>query len=68
MNMVSVTSSKLVNVGFDSSAMILRIEFKDGVYEYFGVPERIYNELMEADSKGIYFKRYIKDRYRFVRV
>ncbi|MFE6169893.1 KTSC domain-containing protein [Viridibacillus arvi] len=68
MNMVSVTSSKLVNVGFDPSAMILRIEFKDGVYEYFGVPERIYNELMETDSKGIYFKRYIKDRYRFVRV
>ncbi|MGE7624398.1 KTSC domain-containing protein [Viridibacillus sp. NPDC096237] len=68
MNMVSVTSSKLVNVGFDPSAMILRIEFRDGVFEYFGVPERIYIDLMEADSKGIYFKRYIKDRFRFVRV
>ncbi|WP_234447593.1 KTSC domain-containing protein [Viridibacillus soli] len=68
MNMVSVTSSKLTHVGFDSSAMILRIEFKDGVFEYYGVPERVYNELMEADSKGIYFKRYIKDRFRFVRV
>lgn len=69
MEMKAVTSSKLASVGYDSSAMILRIEFiKDGVFEYYGVPELYYNGLMEADSPGRYFKQFIKDKYRYVRL
>ncbi|RIJ66352.1 KTSC domain-containing protein [Rummeliibacillus sp. POC4] len=69
MEMKAVTSSKLASVGYNSSAMILRIEFiKDGVFEYYGVPELYYKGLMEADSPGRYFKQFIKDKYRFVRL
>lgn len=69
MEMKAVTSSKLASIGYNSSAMILRIEFiKDGVFEYYGVPELYYNGLMEAESHGRYFKQFIKDKYRFVRL
>lgn len=69
MEMKAVTSSKLASVGYNSSAMILRIEFiKDGVFEYYGVPEIHYNGLMESESPGRYFKRFIKDKYRYVRL
>lgn len=69
MEMKAITSSKLASVGYDSSAMILRIEFiKDGVFEYYGVPEMHYDGLMEAESPGRYFKRFIKDKYRYVRL
>lgn len=69
MIMQQVRSSKIKNIGFDSSAMILRIEFiRDGLFEYYGVPERIVTEFLDAPSQGIYFKRFIKDHYRFVRI
>ncbi|MFJ8261132.1 KTSC domain-containing protein [Rummeliibacillus sp. NPDC094406] len=69
MEMKAVTSSKLASVGYQPNALILRIQFiKDGVYEYYGVPELYYNGLMEADSPGIYFKKFIKDKYRYVRL
>lgn len=69
MIMQQVRSSKIQAVGYNASAMILRVEFlKDGVFEYYGVPERIVKEFLDAESLGIYFKRFIKDRYRFVRL
>ena len=67
--MIPVTSSKIKAVYFDAQAMILKIEFlRDGLFEYYGVPERIFNELLEADSPGLFFKRFIKDKFRYVKV
>lgn len=69
MVMKPVNSSKIDSIGFDSSAMILRVKFiKDGVHEYYGVPERVVNEFIDAPSKGIFFKRFIKDKFRYVRI
>lgn len=69
MIMQQVRSSKIQSVGYNNSAMILRVTFfKDGVFEYYGVPERIVKEFLDSDSLGTYFKRFIKDRYRFVRL
>lgn len=69
MIMQPVNSSKIKTIGFNSNAMILRVTFlKDGVFEYYGVPERIVEEFLAAESQGIYFKRFIKDRYRYVRL
>lgn len=64
-----VKSSKIKEVSYNSSAMILRITFiRDGVFEYYAVPKRIVDEFLQADSLGTYFKRFIKDRYRYVRL
>lgn len=69
MIMQQVKSSKIQTIGYNSSAMILRVTFiRDGVFEYYGVPNRVVDDFLQADSSGLFFKRFIKDRYRYVRL
>ena len=69
MNRVPVSSSNLSSVGYDESNHILEIEFHGGrVYQYFDVPKRIHQELMNANSHGKYFHRNIKDNYSYDQV
>lgn len=65
-----VSSSNIASIGYDSDSMILEIEFLRGaVYQYYDVPQSIYDGLMAADSHGKYFAAYIKKGgYRYVRV
>lgn len=57
----SVESSNLASIGYDAENEILEIEFNHGgIYQYFDVPENIYDELMNASSYGQYFDRNIK--------
>lgn len=64
-----VSSSNIRSIGYDSESNTLEIEFHSGdVYQYFGVPESIYNELMYAPSHGSYFHRHIRDRYRWTKM
>jgi hypothetical protein len=64
MNRQSVESSNLASIGYDSENEILEVEFKHGgVYQYFDVPENVYEELMNADSHGIYFSANIRNDY-----
>lgn len=65
----SVVSSNLRSVGYDRAAAILEVEFHNGgIYHYFGVPERIYQGLMDAGSKGSYLATSVKGVYRYQRV
>jgi hypothetical protein len=48
---------------------ILRVTFISGsVYVYKGVPQRIYDQIKAARSKGKYLNRYIKGRFPFEKV
>lgn len=60
-----VISSNLKSVGYDSNTSTLEIEFHSGLYEYYNVPQSIYNGLMDAPSKGSYFHQNIKDVFKF---
>ena len=61
MNRQSVESSNLASIGYDEANKILEVEFKHGgVYQYFDVPENVYEELMNASSHGQYFDSNIK--------
>ena len=56
-----VTSSNIASIGYDADQMILEVEFHYGtVYQYFDVPESVYEGLMAADSHGKYFDAYVK--------
>lgn len=69
MDRIDVVSSDLHSVGYDSSEKVLEIEFNSGgIYQYFDVPEDIYENLMNASSHGKYFHAFIKKIYRFQRV
>ncbi len=65
-----VSSSAIRSVGYDEPRHTLEIEFNNGdVYEYFDVPEHVFNGLMNADSHGRYFHRHVRSAsYRFRRV
>lgn len=65
-----VSSSNIASIGYDAMSEILEVEFNNGaVYQYYNVPKRLYNGLMEADSKGRYFDAYIKKGgFRYSRV
>ena len=69
MNRISVISSNLNSVGYDSSTQTLEVEFNDGsIYHYFDVPSSEHSGLMNASSKGSYLSSNIKGRYRYQRV
>jgi hypothetical protein len=63
----AVESSNIVSVGHESTT--LEIEFKGGaVYQYADVPAAVAADLLQADSIGKFFHRYIKGEYEFVKV
>ena len=67
MNMISVSSSNLDSVGYENHTLYVR--FKNGsLYSYSGVPEYVYNELMDASSKGHYLATYVKGHYPYSKI
>ncbi len=63
-----VQSSSLRTVGYDKETKVLEIEFvQGGVYRYFDVDESVYLGLISADSKGTYFQKNIRGRFRYQR-
>ncbi len=66
MNRTPVSSSNLASIGYEPNSATLEIEFYDGrVYQYFDVPEFVWQGLMQANSHGKYFSAHIKDMYRY---
>ena len=65
-----VTSSNLRSVGYEQATQTLEVEFHNGsIYQYHGVPQRIYDGLMAAPSHGSYLDANVKKGgYRFTRV
>ena len=63
-----VVSSNIDAVGYDEETEILEIEFRVSLYQYEGVPEYMYNDLMNADSVGRFFNENIKDVYPCSRI
>ena len=65
MNRQAVTSSNIASIGYDADSQTLEIEFLNGgVYQYFDVPQHIYDGIMSADSHGQYLAQNIKGAYR----
>jgi hypothetical protein len=65
----TVQSTTLITVAYASASQLLRLQFRSrAVYCYFGVPTRVYQELMAADSKGSYFNRHIRGRFPYRRL
>ena len=69
MRMVAVESSTIAAVGYDAVRKLLEVEFSSGaVYHYFGVPAGVHQSLLSASSKGTFFNRNIRGRFRYRRV
>ena len=64
-----VASSAIESVGYDAEENVLEIEFRHGgVYEYFDVPEDVYQDLLTAGSRGRYFHENVRGNYEYRRL
>jgi len=67
MDRVRVSSTNVASIGYEVETETLEVEFRNGsVYQYSRVPQRHWDGLMNAPSKGTYLNRQIKNGpYRF---
>ncbi len=63
MNRESVISSNVVSIGYDAASETMEIEFKRDIYQYYNVPQFIYEEMMLSKSKGKFLNATIKPNY-----
>lgn len=68
----TVSSSNLLAVGYDEENANLFIVFKNKKtgkpgrkYVYYHVPRHVFDELLAADSKGVYHGAYVKNVYSY---
>jgi len=64
-----VSSSAIAELRYDADTQALEVQYKNGgVYQYQGVPQDMFDQLMNASSKGTFINQQIKNAYVFVRV
>lgn len=66
MQLHTVESSMIHAVGYDPDRQMLEVIFNSGkIYQYFEVPEALYDELMQSDSKGSYLRSFVIDCFPY---
>lgn len=68
MDWIDGNSSNIARFKYDAASQILSVEFiNGGVYNYFDVPEFVFEEMRSAGSRGQYLAQRIKSTYRYAR-
>ena len=63
------SSSNIVSFGYDASSETLEIEFMSGaIYQYYNVPQPIYDAFLAAPSAGKFFAHQIRNAFPYSRV
>ena len=53
-------------IGAVGHSRVLEIQFESGrIYQYFNVPEDVFDEMLKAESKGKYFNSNIRGKYTY---
>lgn len=61
-------SSNIARFAYDNTNYVLKVEFKNGgIYDYFDVPQPVFEGMRNAPSKGQYLAQQIKGNYRYAR-
>lgn len=64
-----VASSSVRAIGYDTPTQTLEVEFWSGrMYQYYNVPDNMYEQFMQAPSKGRFLNYYIKYQYPYLQV
>jgi hypothetical protein len=65
-NMKPVSSSNVDSIGYDESDEELFVKFNNGsMYVYKDVPESVWEDFQNADSKGRFIHTDLKDIYDY---
>ena len=63
MSMILVSSSAIAAIGYEDG--ILAVTFHNsGTYYHPGVPYSVFEGLLRASSKGAFYNRFIRGRYK----
>jgi len=69
MDRTPVSSSNIRSIGYDAQSTILEVEFTSGdIYQYFNVPEYLYQQFLDASSHGQFLNDNIRYNYRYQKV
>jgi hypothetical protein len=69
MERTPVQSSNVAEIGYDPMTMTLEVAYRNGsVYQYYDVPQVLYEELLRADSIGRFLNSQIKNNFRYARL
>ena len=61
-------STTLARAAYTDQLALLHLQFRSGAhYTYSEAPPEVFQNLMDAPSKGTFFNRHIRDRYAFVK-
>lgn len=65
MEMIKIEgSSQIESVGFWGEKLFVKF-LRGGLYGYDGVPEEVFNDLLNAESKGKFFSANIKNVFPY---
>jgi hypothetical protein len=66
---IPVKSESIASIGYEPAKQILEVEFRSReLYHYYGVPQRVFVQFMKAESKGRYFMRWVREKYRYKKI
>ena len=69
MHRFPIPSTEITQVGYQEDSETLEIQFvKGGVYQFFNVPSKVFDEFMSAPSKEGYYHSKIGERFPCSRV
>ncbi len=69
MNREPVASSNIASIGYDEPSQTLEVEFTSGgIYQYYNVTLALFEQLMQAGSKGQFLAYQIKNAHPYSRV
>jgi hypothetical protein len=58
-----------MSAGYSAETRILEVEYRNGsIYQYFAVPNGVFDSLLSAESKGSFVSQNIRRRYQYRRV
>jgi hypothetical protein len=61
-------SSNIARFAYEAPSQVLTVEFKTGgTYNYFDIPDVIFEQMTTASSKGQFLAQQIKGRFRYAR-
>lgn len=64
-----INSSQIIQIGYDNKINKLRVWFGNGgSYDYYEVPENVWNAFKDSKSKGSFFGSTIKGVYEYKKV
>lgn len=63
--LIPIASSNLHAVGYDDAAITLAVQFKNGdIFHYRDVPETVWSEMQQAPSKGSFYAKEIRGKFK----